>query len=158
NGRGLTRELWSRTDEAGTLLWRLSPADLTADAPLSSYPRIDRGFLPVESKRLVGSIGGRRPPAPARMPNPLPGEAPVAAQVGAPSLALNLMLRRGIHGTLRLRRLTGHVRWSAATRALVLLQGRLTQGDGVQGDAALAPLDVLVPSSAPLHATGVDAV
>ncbi|GAA3640209.1 hypothetical protein GCM10022223_69270 [Kineosporia mesophila] len=87
NGAGITRELWND----GPI--RISVADLTADAPFSELPGIDRLFV-----LLSGSItlDGRElgPGEQLRFA----GERPVAAVVRHPGRALNLMIRRG-HGS-----------------------------------------------------------
>jgi environmental stress-induced protein Ves len=87
NGAGLTRELWNE----GPV--RISVADLTANAPFSELPGIDRLFV-----LLSGSItlDGRSLEPGGQMR--FGGERPVAAVVHHPGRALNLMIRRG-HGS-----------------------------------------------------------
>ena len=47
NGRGLTREI-ARRDPGGSLLWRLSLADVAEDGPFSAFPGLARILTVVE--------------------------------------------------------------------------------------------------------------
>ncbi|GLY33495.1 HutD family protein [Kineosporia sp. NBRC 101731] len=87
NRAGLTRELWNE----GPV--RISLADLTADAPFSELPGIDRLFV-----LLSGSItlDGQALEPGGQMR--FGGERPVTAVVHRPGRALNLMIHRG-HGS-----------------------------------------------------------
>ena len=104
NGAGVTRELWvSAGSAADTPDWRLSLAELTADAPFSPFPGLDRVFLPLAGDMSL-TIGDRVVEAVAYQPIRFGGEDAVSAEVRAPGRALNLMMRRGVLlGDLRVR-------------------------------------------------------
>ena len=99
NGAGMTRELWVSTSPdspaSGGPDWRLSLAELTADAPFSPFPGLDRVFLPLAGD-LSLTIGDRVVEAVPRQPIRFSGEDAVSAEVRVPGRALNLMVRRGV--------------------------------------------------------------
>lgn len=64
NGAGTTRELASRTDAGGELLWRISLASLDDDAAFSVFAGLDRLFVALAPLRLVVAAKAMRwPPA-----------------------------------------------------------------------------------------------
>jgi environmental stress-induced protein Ves len=96
NGAGRTREL---VDVPGR--WRLSVAEVRADAPFSAYPGLDRVFLPMVDVVLV--VDGIRRSVPRGTPTVFPGEASVTLELVADGgSAVNLMtVRERCTGTLR---------------------------------------------------------
>ena len=89
NGAGFTRELVD--DPAG---WRLSVADLEADAVFSDFRGMDRIFLPLVD--VVLHVDGVRRPVARCTVASFPGEASVAVElVAGPGRAVNLMTVRG---------------------------------------------------------------
>ncbi|NEA31389.1 HutD family protein [Streptomyces sp. SID13031] len=89
NGAGSTRELVD--DPAG---WRLSVADLEADAAFSDFPGVDRTFLPLVD--LVLRIDGEYRPVAHYRATSFPGEASVTVElVAGAGRAVNLMTTRG---------------------------------------------------------------
>lgn len=93
NGAGATRELAVGTDPAGQMLWRVSLADLDADAHFSSYPDTDRLLTTLGDLRLTidGAVVRLRSGGQVRFA----GEAPVSVAVDRPTRVLNVMTRRG---------------------------------------------------------------
>lgn len=91
NGRGMTRELVH--DPYPARAWRLSVADLEADAPFSVLPGLDRLFI-LLSGELTLTIGGREETLVAGEATQFRGEDDVFAAVKEPARAVNLMVRR----------------------------------------------------------------
>ncbi|MFT4081448.1 MAG: HutD family protein [Nocardioides sp.] len=88
NGAGSTRELATGPG------WRLSLADLVAQAPFSFFPGQDRIHLPLEGGYTL-VIDDVEHPARALEPIAFPGEAAVVLRsLDRPTTALNLMTRR----------------------------------------------------------------
>lgn len=97
NGAGVTRQLWlEQARGEGTFEWRLSLAELVADASFSTLPEVDRVFLPLEGLGHSLSIDGRLQPLAPRVPVRFAGEADVSLVAPTAGLALNLMARRGV--------------------------------------------------------------
>jgi environmental stress-induced protein Ves len=89
NGAGLTRELMSVPER-----WRLSVAELRADAPFSAYPGWERVFLPLIDVVLV--VDGTRRTVRRGTSTRFPGEASVALElISGSGLAVNLMTTQG---------------------------------------------------------------
>jgi environmental stress-induced protein Ves len=105
NGAGVTRELWvSPGPGSGIPEWRLSLAELSADAAFSPFPGLDRVFLPLAGD-LSLTVEGRVIEAVRHQPIRFRGEDAVSAEVRVPGRALNLMVRRGVLlGDLRVSR------------------------------------------------------
>lgn len=124
NGAGLTRELWvSPGADSGVPDWRLSLAELTADALFSPFPGLDRVFLPLAGD-LSLTIEGRVVEAVHHRPVRFRGEDTVSAEVRTPGRALNLMVRRGaLHGDLRVGRPGVTTPPSAPVAAIVRFEG-----------------------------------
>lgn len=96
NGAGLTRPLVVEAH------WRLSLAELTADAPFSVLLGVERLFLPLGALTL--DIDGARVDLEAYQPARFAGESTVTVRLSAPTRALNVMTPRGrLHGDVVLR-------------------------------------------------------
>lgn len=110
NGGGTSRDLlaWPSAED-----WRVRVglAEIEADGPFSSYPRVQRWFSVVAGAGVQLSIGG----ALHRMPfgaNPLlfdGGDVTTCRRLGGNSTALNLMLR-GVPGSIKA--LKGGATWA----------------------------------------------
>ena len=101
NGGGLARDLLC-APSAGDWRWRISLADVNADGPFSSYPKVQRWFAVVEGAGVELDFGGRTVGVRT-------GDAPLAFDgaaapgcrlIAGPTRDLNLMLR-GLRGTLQ---------------------------------------------------------
>jgi uncharacterized protein len=102
NGGGRTRELLAWPSAADWQV-RVSVAEVAADGPFSAYPGVDRWFAVIEGAGVVLALptGERRVRA-GDAPLAFPGEAaPGCRLIDGPTRDLNLMLRRGAHGTWR---------------------------------------------------------
>jgi hypothetical protein len=93
NGAGTTRELAAAFGSDGQLLWRVSVADLDRSAPFSSFPGLDRVFIPLDPVRLMvdGVPNDVLPGEELRFQ----GEAVAAVVVSRPTRAFNVMTLRG---------------------------------------------------------------
>jgi hypothetical protein len=112
NGQGATRELLVRPEaHAQGSGWklRLSVADISAAAPFSAFPGVQRHFAVVQGDGVQLQLGGMRgEPArtvaltPDSPPLSFSGDEPVHCDLlGGPTRDLNLMLRGGWQGGLR---------------------------------------------------------
>lgn len=154
NGAGVTRQLWRDPPNSELdFTWRLSLADLVADAPFSRYPGVDRVLLLLEGVDLHLSVDGRPRPLALRSPVRFDGESEVSVSAPTPGLALNLMTRRGLGADLRVRRVTRGHTWGSELRAVVVLDGRVGLDDG----PVLKSLDVAVLDGELAAAEGTDA-
>ncbi|PKR90542.1 hypothetical protein CXZ10_04030 [Pleomorphomonas diazotrophica] len=98
NGRGTTLELVRHDDTSGTLLWRLSVADVVEPGPFSPLPGIDRVITLIDGNGFDLDFGGMRPPVSLRPfePQAFSGDWPtVASAVHGPSRDFNVMTARG---------------------------------------------------------------
>jgi environmental stress-induced protein Ves len=108
NGLGVTRDIVSRRREDRSIVFLVSLADLTQDAPFSHLPQIDRTFTLVEGDPVIlmfdGGVEIRCAPL---TPAFFPGDRPVACRLtGAPAKALNVMVdRRERRAAVRILRL-----------------------------------------------------
>lgn len=179
NGGGSTLEVarWPREAGLEDFDWRLSFARVGSSGPFSAFPGVDRVLTLVRgdgmrltlgpgededgrSARAAGSDGpsGRVVDLPLFEPFAFPGETTVSAEVGAPTLDVNVMTRRA--------RVTAHVvshRLSheprrvdpvTATVLLAVLDGRADLGPG---EPTLEELDVAA-LDAPVDLTGTGVV
>ena len=155
NGAGVTRQLWlEQAHGDGPFEWRLSVADLVADASFSIHPGVDRVFLPLEGLGHLLGIDGRLQRLAPRVPVRFAGEAAVSLVAPTPGLALNLMARRGAGVDLDVRRVrTGQV-LARRTRAVFVLEGRIA----LAGGPVLKPLEVALLDDVVSTAAGTDAV
>lgn len=107
NGRGSTREVAIETDADGRTRWRVSVATLLEDADFSVLPGLDRLFVPCGPVRLT--IDGEARNLASGDQARFAGEQAVAVALAAPTVALNVMTRRG--------HCRAEVTWSAAGSA-----------------------------------------
>ncbi len=93
NGRGSTREVAIEKDRDGRTRWRISVATLAEDTDFSVLPGLDRLFMPCGPVRLTidGEVRNLASGDQARFA----GEQAVAVVLAAPTVALNVMTRRG---------------------------------------------------------------
>lgn len=161
NGRGVTREIAGLRRADGSLVWSLSLADLTQDAPFSHLPQIDRTFTLVEGDPVVLACEGFQDlPCGLLLPIVFPGERPVACRLtGRPAKAFNVMVdRRERRGSVRPLRIAPGARVSLGPAVSAILcvdgaletsLGRLEAGDTFVGScgeaaAAAAPATLVV--------------
>lgn len=98
NGLGTTLELAGEHDEAGTLLWRVSMADVVEAGPFSPFPGMDRILTLIEGAGFDLDFAGhgRVTPVTPLVPVRFSGNwATRAENVAGPSQDLNVMLARG---------------------------------------------------------------
>lgn len=98
NGGGVTREVaaWPPGANLNAFDWRVSLADIAADGPFSTFPGVDRVLTVIAGDGLALEIEGRTIRLEPGAPFAFPGEAAVAARLGAgPIRDLNVMVRRG---------------------------------------------------------------
>ncbi|WP_050978072.1 HutD family protein [Herbaspirillum sp. GW103] len=99
NEGGQTRELCVEPPEAdfASFVWRVSVADVGADADFSSFEGIDRTIVLLEGGGFTMHSAGRQVHDLAHcfVPHAFPGEQAVQVRLhGAPTLDFNLMVRR----------------------------------------------------------------
>lgn len=95
NGAGVTRELGSAPAPDGGLLWRISVADLDRSAEFSTFPGLNRLFVPLGPLRLTIEDETRACEAGDQVR--FSGDARVSATVPVPTRALNVMTRPGTY-------------------------------------------------------------
>lgn len=95
NGRGTTRTLLERRLPDGRG-WRVSVADITADAPFSAYPGVQRWFAVLAGEGVLLHLGGDwRPVLRGATPLCFDGDsAPECTLLAGATRDLNLMLQR----------------------------------------------------------------
>ncbi len=124
NGAGMTRVLASEFQRNGSLLWRISLADLDRSATFSPFPGVSRLFVPLGPLRL--SVGGETVTCAPGDRVRFAGEAPVQATITHPMQALNVMTARGrFHADVSLRARTSTPPASPLVVASVLLGDRV---------------------------------
>ncbi|MBA3546730.1 MAG: HutD family protein [Nannocystis sp.] len=98
NGAGWTTEIAQTPADDGGFVWRVSIAEVEADAAFSAFPDVDRSLLVLAGEGMVltfedGASALLRPLAEALA---FPGEARVHARLlGGPTRDFNVMTRRG---------------------------------------------------------------
>jgi hypothetical protein len=107
NGGGITHDVALSANGPDDFAWRVSIADIERPGPFSSYPGIDRAFVPVRGRVRLTLADRPVTIGPADEPLAFPGEAAVFAEPLTGTVeALNVMTRRGAaQGALR--RITG---------------------------------------------------
>lgn len=133
NGAGTTRPLASRDAADGTVLWSVSVADLEQESDFSSFPELNRLFVPLGATRL--SVDGAELECEAGDQVRFAGEASVSAVARVPTRALNVMTRRGKYRADVLLRSRGSDRSAHDCPDLTVLLGAL------EADVHLVPLD-----------------
>jgi len=96
NGGGVTWPIASEPDDADYEFdWRISLAQVAADGPFSSFPGVDRILIVLEGAMRL-TLTGQAPVSlePNSAPHRFAGDAACAAELLAPVLGLNLMVRR----------------------------------------------------------------
>ena len=99
NGQGVTRDVVTRLDPGGAMLWQVSIAELVRDGEFSDYAGFDRVFTPVLGDGIALSHdGGPFLPCPVLVPQPFAGERRTLCRVGGgPGRAFNVITARGRH-------------------------------------------------------------
>ncbi|MFZ1662625.1 MAG: HutD family protein [Paracoccaceae bacterium] len=126
NGGGITHEI-AREDAAGSLLWRLSIAEVASDGPFSAFTGLSRILTVIDGAGLwLDTPHGRLDALPLR-PLPFSGDLPVSSRmIDGPIRDFNLIFNG--------ERLTGSVEHVTAARVLPGVPGRqyalLTLSDG----------------------------
>jgi uncharacterized protein len=133
NGAGTTRPLASSDAADGTVLWSVSVADLEQSSRFSSFPELNRLFIPMGATRL--SVNGSERQCEAGDQVRFAGEASVSAEPPVPTRALNVMTRRGRYRAEVLLRSRGSERSGRGRPDLTVLLGSL------EADVHLVPLD-----------------
>ncbi|MFJ8693240.1 HutD/Ves family protein [Streptomyces roseolilacinus] len=127
NGGGVTREIASRPEGAGTegFDWRVSLADVRGDGPFSVFPGTDRILTVVDGAGMDLTVGGRHLLAERYVPRPFPGDVPTGGRLLAgPVVNLNVMHRRG-----------------AARASVAVVRGALTVGAPPDATVLVVALD-----------------
>lgn len=158
NGAGWTREIAlgpaaSGSDDFG---WRLSVAEVEADAPFSAFPGVDRCIVVLQGAGMALCDGAGAPVQTLRPLEPwsFAGEQALQARLPAgPCRDFNVMTRRGAwrgdvavlgeptwaaRGDVTLL-LCAWGRWRLGAESVGALQGLLLEGAG--DDLAVAPLE-----------------
>jgi hypothetical protein len=157
NGGGVTAEIWKQNTADGTMLWRLSIADVASDGPFSEFPGIDRWIMLVDGKGMelaISGLGTRRVERPFE-PLAFPGDAQTECRLLAgPIRDFNLMVDRHLaRGDLQVLGLSaGETRpLDSAVAALHVLDGAVElQGDLLAtGDSWIARTPQTVTVSTP---------
>lgn len=96
NGHGTSRNIVTRLDRGGTLLWQVGIAELTGEAPFSHYPNCDRIFTPIEGEEPpeLAFDDGPFEPCELLVPKSFKGEWPTRVRVRAPGRAFNTIADR----------------------------------------------------------------
>lgn len=99
NGGGVTTEIAAAPPGAGLedFHWRVSMAEIAADGPFSTFPRVNRTLVMLEGGVRL-AVAGRDPVdlTPTSPPFAFPGDAATAAKLTTPMARdLNIMVRRG---------------------------------------------------------------
>lgn len=137
NGGGVTTEIAVEPAGAGLadFAWRVSTAVVASDGPFSLFPGIDRVLGVLEGDGLILEVEGR--PS-VRLggddaPHAFPGDLPTFGRLAAGTVVdLNLMLRRGLSGTLARHAIDGPATLPGGP-GLILWQtgsGRVSTSDG----------------------------
>lgn len=139
NGLGRTRELAIHPPGAGMddFLWRVSVAEVTAAAPFSAYPGIDRVIALLDGDGFTMHLGDGHEhslTAPCT-PFAFAGETPVAMTLaGKPGRDFNLMLRRGrVRGGISVWRGAGTHTPGDGVALVYCAHGRIDSRDGTLG-------------------------
>ncbi|MQT13026.1 HutD/Ves family protein [Segnochrobactrum spirostomi] len=159
NGRGTTIEFARKDADDGTLLWRLSQADVTEDGPFSAFPGIDRTILLTDGPgfQLVFAGHGEADLTEPFRPVAFSGDWETAAVgVAGPCRDLNLMIARGrIAGALAVHRTaaaeTVTIALPRAETSLFLALAGTWRLDGAAGSTVLAPRDLAIVEDGPLQ-------
>jgi environmental stress-induced protein Ves len=158
NGNGTASEVAAHPDGATTdaFDWRVSIATIETDSDFSPYQGVDRYLMPLSTRGLTLDVDGEKQELPGYSAFAFSGESRVRATgVTAPSLDLNLMVRRGVVlGSLDARNVDGALTIAAAdgeTVVIVLL-------DAAFGLAQLDAVQLRPDSSLTLEGSGVIAV
>lgn len=133
NGAGTTRPLVSSEASDGSLLWRVSVAELDDAAEFSGFPDLNRLFVPLGSLSLT--VNGSEQHCQAGDQVRFAGEASVSARTRTPTRALNVMTRRGRYRAEVSLRSRGSDRLTCAIPDVTVLLGSL------EADVRLVPLD-----------------
>ncbi|HEY0918971.1 HutD family protein [Devosia sp.] len=141
NGGGETLEIAVHPQGAPVdgCTWRVSMAKVPVSGAFSTFPLIHR-TLAVLAGRMLLRVEGQPETllTPASPPCCFPGDVPAAAEVLAPVIDLNVMVRRGAAVT-RVRRLGPCPRVAATAETLVVLGDEAT----LAGGRVLAARDVV---------------
>lgn len=155
NGAGVTREIAAAPGggEVG-FAWRLSLADLEADAPFSPFPGVERVHVPVQGRPYMLTVDGHERVARVGEPLRFSGGAEVAVALGGGGgrrRALNLMVAAsagtgcvGVIGPADTPMATG-----VEVVAVAVVEGAAELRDGRR----LGPLDVLLTDGLPVEVT-----
>jgi len=148
NGGGATWPVDSEPPGAGYAFdWRISLARVTSDGPFSNFPGVDRILTVLEGAMRL-SVAGRTPVRldPGAAPYSFAGDADCFADLIAPVVDLNLMVRRDAY---RAEVETIHVRGQtplaldADTITLFVATGTIAIATGDLGIETLAKLDAV---------------
>lgn len=91
NGHGTSRNIVTRLDRNGALLWQVGIAELTGDAPFSHYEHCNRIFTAIEGDPPpeLAFDDGPFEPCELLVPKSFSGEVPTAMRVRSPGRAFN---------------------------------------------------------------------
>lgn len=126
NGAGTTREIAAYRSAGSTadFDWRISVADLTRDASFSRFPGNERTFLIASGVGVVLDINGASSVLNEGESITFSGEDEVGVALpDGPAIAVNLMSGRSYHGMMRVLAVEGVHSLTAATVAVLVLQG-----------------------------------
>lgn len=154
NGMGVTHPLAAAEDDS----WRVSIAEIDADAPFSHLPAFHRQFVGLGPAPVRLYVDGRVREVAAGEVTAFSGGSPVRGEVDQPSLALNVMSRAGTPTpAVQLVELRPGVRQSLPqlARGLVVVLTGSAQVTTPELKAELTPLDALDSHGTAVQLDGV---
>jgi hypothetical protein len=125
NGNGTASEIVVHPQgaSADAFHWRISVATIETDSDFSAYPGIRRYLMPLSPRGLTLEVDGELQEIPGFSTFEFEGESTVRATgVTAPSLDLNLMVRRdAVRGSLTTQNVDGLLNVAAARAETVVI-------------------------------------
>jgi environmental stress-induced protein Ves len=140
NGGGVTREIAVFPGGDDDFRWRLSIADVGVDGPFSAFPGYRRVITVLSGAGMRLTVDGVEHEVSPLVPFEFPGAALTSCVlVAGPVTDLNLIVREGDHGSVRVRELPPGQAAVPGPAAIVLLAGELSVDEVALGspDAAL---------------------
>ncbi|MFJ3723642.1 HutD family protein [Streptomyces sp. NPDC090045] len=161
NGGGVTREIATRPEGAGTgdFDWRVSLAEVAADGPFSSFPGVDRTLTLAEGAGMDLAVAGVRHLVDERFaPRDFAGDEPTDCRLlDGPVVNFNVMYRRSatraetavVRGALALTVPPGETLLVVALDGPAVLHRSGDPGPGPGRAEELAPYDAALLTGGP---------
>jgi environmental stress-induced protein Ves len=139
NGGGVTREIAVYPGGDEEFLWRLSIAEVEADGPFSAFTGYRRVITVLTGAGMRLTVDGVAHEIGPLAPFEFPGAAATSCTLpGGPISDLNLIVRDGARGSVRITQLTGELTVTGPA-AIVVVRGMVTVDGKILGvpDAVL---------------------